>query len=117
MPTNPKTNEQKMERMLSAWETLAPNKSFGGMTLKQFRAEAQPAQAARAHIAELENQLKQAIAAREEADERFQEKARLALNGVIADPTEGPDSVLFEAMGYTLSRSGLIRKRVKSPRW
>jgi hypothetical protein len=120
MPTNPRTNLQKMERMLNAWEALAPQNSFGGMTLEQFQAEAQPAHAARQRIADLENQLKQAIAAREEADEHFQERARRVLCGVIADPTEGPDSPLFEAMGYTRKsaiRSGLIRKSEKSSKW
>jgi hypothetical protein len=118
MPTNPKTNEQKMERMLNAWETLAPDKSFGGMTLAQFRAAAQPAQAARARIDDLEDQLKQALTARDTADEAFLLKAQLVVNGVLADPTEGPDSALYEAFGYTRKserRSGLTRKRNQSP--
>jgi len=34
------------------------------------------------------------------------------VNGVLADPTEGPDSSLYEAMGYTRKserKSGLTR--------
>ncbi|MBA3805852.1 MAG: hypothetical protein H0X14_09115 [Acidobacteria bacterium] len=69
MPTGPKDNEQKMQRMLNAWETLAPDKSFGGMTLAQFQAAAAPAQAARQRIDDLEDQLKQALTDREDADE------------------------------------------------
>src|SRR5215831_11553930 len=34
MPTNPRSNEQKLNTMLNVWETLAPTKSFGGMTLE-----------------------------------------------------------------------------------
>jgi hypothetical protein len=30
MSPTPKNNEQKIERMLNAWQTLAPDKSFGG---------------------------------------------------------------------------------------
>jgi len=118
MPTNPKTNQQKMERMLNAWETLAPGKSFGGMTLAQFQSAAQPAQAARQRIDDLEDQLKQAIADRETADDAFLAKAQLVVNGVLADPTEGADSALYEALGYTRKserRSGLTRKRNPPP--
>ena len=35
MPS-PKEIEEKYERMINAWRTLAPDKSFGGMTLAQF---------------------------------------------------------------------------------
>ena len=112
MPNNPKGNEQKMQKMLNAWETLAAAKSFGGMTLEQFRAAAAPAQAARQRIAELEGQMTQAINDRDAADAAFNAKAQLVVNGVLADPTEGPDSSLYEAMGYTRKserRSGLSR--------
>jgi hypothetical protein len=118
MPMNPKTTQQKMEKMLNAWETLAPNKSFGGMTLAQFQAAAQPSQAARQQIDDLEDQLTQALATREAADEAFLAKAQLVVNGVLADSTEGADSALYEAMGYTRKserRSGLTRKGKKPP--
>ena len=117
MVASPKETEQKIERMLNAWETLAPAKSFGGMTLAQFRAVAQPALDARARIDDLEDQLKQALADREEADDAFLLKAQLVVNGVLADPTEGPDSALYQAFGYTAKRdrkSGLTRKSKKS---
>ena len=100
--------------MLNAWETLAPDKSFGGMALPQFRALAQIALDARARIEVLEDQTKQAKAERDNADEDFNERAELVINGVRADPTEGPDSALYEAMGYKRKserRSGLTRKR------
>jgi hypothetical protein len=118
MPTNPKNNELKMERMLNAWQTLAPDKSFGGMTLAQFRTAAKPAQDARQRIDELEDQLKQALTDRDSADEAFQAKAQLVVSGVLADPTEGPDSALYEAFGYTRKserKTGLTRKRKTTP--
>ncbi len=116
MPTGPKKNELKMQRILNAWETLAPAKSFGGMTLAQFQAAAQPAQAARQQIEDLEDQLRQAITNRENADNAFLAKAQLVVNGVLADPTEGADSALYEAFGYTRKserRSGLTRRSSK----
>jgi hypothetical protein len=112
MPNNPKSTGERMQKMLTAWEEIAPTKSFGGMTLDQFKAAAAPAQAARRRIAELETQMTQAINDRDAADAAFNAKAQLVVNGILADPTEGPDSSLYEAMGYTRKserRSGLTR--------
>ncbi|HXI23289.1 MAG TPA: hypothetical protein VNG71_05385 [Pyrinomonadaceae bacterium] len=116
MPNNPKSNEQKMRTMINAWETLAPTKSFGGMTLEQFKALAEPAFAARQRIADLESQMTAAINERDAADTAFSAKAQLVVNGVLADPSEGPDSSLYEAFGYTRKserRSGLTRAKTK----
>ena len=88
------------------------------MTLAQFQAIAQPAQAARQRLNDLEDQLKQSITDRDNADNAFLVKARQVVNGVLADPTEGPDSALYEAMGYTRKserKSGLTRKRNQPP--
>ena len=113
MPS-PKDIEQKIERMINAWQTLAPDKSFGGMTLTQFEAAAAPAREARQRIDELEARLKQEIAARDAADAAFNAKAQLVVAGVLADPTEGPDSALYAALGYTRRserRTGLTRRK------
>ena len=105
--------------MINAWRTLAPDKSFGGMTLTQFETTAaQPALDARQRQDDLEDQMKQAIADRDAADEVFSEKAQLVVNGVLADPTEGANSALYEAFGYTRKderKSGLTRKRNEPP--
>ena len=98
--------------MLNAWETLAPDKTFGGMTLTQFREAAQASLDARELIDQLEGRRTQAINDRDTADEAFLNKAQLVVNGVLADPTEGPDSALYERFGYTPKRerkSGLTR--------
>lgn len=117
MPS-PRDNEEKMERMLSAWRTLAPAKAFGGMTLAQFDAAAAPARDARQRIDDLNDQLTQAIAERDAADEAFAAKAQLVVAGVLADPTEGADSALYQAFGYTRKsdrKTGLTRKRRAPP--
>jgi hypothetical protein len=117
MPKAPKDTEEKMERMLNAWRTLAPDKSFGGMTLAQFESTAAgPARAARQHIDDLNDQLTQSLAEREQADDVFSTKAQLVTSGVLADPTEGPDSALYAAFGYTRKserKSGLTRRSNK----
>ena len=118
MPSSPKTIEQKIERMLNAWRTLAPEKSFGGMTLAQFEALAAPSLEARRRIAELDNQRAQAAAERDSADEVINARAKLVVNGVLADPTEGPNSALYVAFGYTREsdyKSGLHRTRTNKP--
>ena len=104
--------------MVNAWETLAPDKSFGGMTLAQFQAAIQPARAARERIDDLEDQLSQAKADRIRADEEFLAKAQLVVAGVLADPNAGSDSALYKEMGYTRKserKTGLTRKRTKPP--
>ena len=114
MGNTPKSNEEKMNTMLNAWRNLAPDKSFGGMTLAQFQAIAKPAQDARTRLAEIENQRTHAIDTRDDADNDFLAKAQLVVNGVLADPTEGANGALYEAMGYTRKserKSGLTRKR------
>lgn len=118
MANNPKAIEDKLESMLNGWETISPAKSFGGMTLAQFQAAIQPSLAARQQIDDLEDQRLQAIASRDAADDVSLDKAQLVVNGVLADPTEGPDSALYQAFGYTRKserKSGLTRKGQKTP--
>lgn len=105
--------------MLNAWRTLAPAKSFAGMTLMQFEAVAAPSLEARRRIDELDNQRAQASAERDEADEEFNTKANQVVAGVLADPEEGPDSALYSAFGYKRKsehKSGLHRStKTKTP--
>jgi hypothetical protein len=119
MPTSPRTTEERIERMLNGWRTLAPEKTFGGMTLTQFETVAAPSRELRQRIEDLDNQRAQASADRDRADEAFNDKAQLVVAGVLADPTEGPDSALYEAFGYTRKsarKSGLHRSRTnKTP--
>jgi hypothetical protein len=118
MVDSPKTIEEKIDRMANAWRTLAPNKTFGGMTLMQFQEECLPSQEARNAIEELEDRLKRALAGRETADKNTAAKIKLVVAGVLGDPTEGPDSVLYEAFGYIREsdyKSGLHRGGTNKP--
>ena len=118
MANNPKFTLDKLKRMLNGWEEIAPAKSFGGMTLAQFQAAVQPSLDARQQLDDLEDQRLQTLAARDTADDVSLEKAQLVVNGVLADPTEGPNSALYESFGYTPKRdrkSGLTRKGSKKP--
>jgi hypothetical protein len=110
----PRKIEDKIARFLNAWQELAPAKSFGGMTFDQFQAVVAPAIEARERIEDLQDQLTQALNQRDVADEAALAKIQLVVNGVLADPTEGIESSLYEAMGYTRKserKSGLTRKK------
>lgn len=116
MPASPKDNEQRIRRILNGWETLAPEKTFGGMTLAQFKAAVQPSLDARQTLESLEDKRTQAIADREAADVVSLKKSQQVVNGVLADPEFGPDSALYESFGYIPDRdraSGLTHKDSK----
>ena len=112
----PRKIEEKIDRTLNAWQELAPTKTFGGMTVEQFETAVAPTKTARERIEDLQDQLTQALNQRDAADEAALAKIQLAVNGVLADPSEGPDGSLYEAMGYTRKsdrKSGLTRKGKK----
>jgi hypothetical protein len=118
MTMSPKNFEEKMERMLNAWRMLAPDKTFGGMTLAQFEAAAAPSIETRQRIENFNAQRINAMTDRMAADEAFADKMQQVVNGVLADPTFGPDSALYEAFGYTRQserKSGLTRARKQPP--
>ena len=73
----------------------------------------------REHVANSRpNDQAQADRDRDRADADFLVKAQQVVAGVLADPTEGPDSALYKAMGYRRKserKSGLTRKRNTPP--
>jgi hypothetical protein len=118
MPNSPKTTLEKIEKMLNAWRTLAPDKTFGGMTLAQFEAATAPSREARRRINDLNDQLTKATTDRDTADDTSTIKMQQVVAGVLADPTEGPDSALYEAFGYTRKserKPGGPRRRTQPP--
>ena len=109
----PKEAADKLTSISKAWQTLAEDKSFGGMTLAEFQAAVKPSFDARDAITDLDNQLTAAKNIRDKADQTSLAKIQLVVNGVVGDPNFGPDSDLYEAMGYVRKserKSGLTRK-------
>ena len=110
----PKSTLEKLNRILSGWETLAPDKSFGGMTLEQFRAGIKPSFDAREELRVLESQVQSKLIERDDSDEQSLRLVQRVVNGVIGDPEEGPDSDLYAAFDYTRKserKTGLTRKK------
>lgn len=114
MAQSPKINEDKMLKVQSAWRNLAPTKTFGGMRLEDFDIQVGKSLAPRQRLLELEDEKLQQQALRDSEDEITMDKIEFIVAGVIADPTEGSDSALYEAMGYVRKserKSGLTRKK------
>ena len=112
--SGPKQIEDKLSNAISAWENLAPQKSFGGLTLDQFKAQTAPSFTARVIINNLDDQTTQAMNQRDAADDSSLDLLQRVINGVLADPSEGPDSSLLESFGRTRQserKSGLTRKK------
>ncbi len=110
----PQETAERLNRLADAWENLAKDKVFGGMTLTQFRTAIKPSFDARAKIDTLNHELLVAQDERDDADKTSQAKAQLVVNGVNGDVEFGPDSALYEAMGYVRKserRTGLTRKK------
>jgi hypothetical protein len=110
----PKTNLETLNRIINGWETLAPNKSFGGMTLAQFKAGVKRSFEVREELRVLESQKQSKQIERENTDDESLGLAQLVVNGVVGDPEEGPDSDLYAAFGYTRKserKTGLTRKK------
>jgi hypothetical protein len=109
---SPKKSEARLTTILNAWQALRPDKSFYGTTLVEFKAQVQPCLDTRATIASLENQLIAAQNQRDDADKAAIELSSHVVNAVKADPNEGEDGELYEAMGFVRKserKSGLSR--------
>jgi hypothetical protein len=112
----PKDFMEKFAKILSAWQTLAPSKSFAGMTPQQFEEACFPSKEMRGLIETLQAQMTQAINQRDAADDATAAKIQQVVAGVLADPAYGPDSDLYEAFGYTRkSERKLGRPRNDNP--
>lgn len=112
--SQPKETLEKLQRITNGWETLAPEKSFGGMTLTQFKAAVKHSLDTREELRVIESQKQSKQIERDDADTESLRAVQLIVNGVVGDPTEGPESDLYAAFGYTRPserRTGLTRKK------
>src|SRR5690349_8733769 len=108
-----KNHIKKIGQVTNAWESLAADKSFAGITLAQFKAAVQPALDAQGKVVAFRNSLVDARTALVDSSRDGHGMALLIVNGVKGDPAHGEDSSLYAAMGYVRKsdrRSGLTRK-------
>lgn len=114
MPTNPTKMMEKLLKILNAWKDIAPNESFGGMTLAEFEAEINKSLSVRAELVDLDNQITNKQQERDTTDDTNWGKSQLVVNSVAGNPKFGKNSGLYEAMGYVSTaqrKSGLTRKK------
>lgn len=112
MPDSPKLTEQFLNDVINAWEDLAADESFAGMTLAQFKTKVKPSFDSRTEVTTLETQLKAARQTRTNADVVSNDAAFSVVNGVRSTPGFGENSALYKAMGYIPKnerKSGLVR--------
>ena len=111
----PKSVETRIQGFEKAWETLRPAKSFGGVSLAQFKTLVLPSAVARQEILKLENQQLRELNNRVLADKASQALMKRMVNAIKADEDEGEDSDLYEAVGYirlSERRTGKRRSKV-----
>jgi len=113
MPSKNRDPMAKAQVIADAWESVAPEATFAGLTLAQYRNKVKPSQDARDEFASLHSQER---AAREEinrADAATTSVTKQVISAVRADPAHGSDSPLLAAMNYVIDsqrRTGLTRK-------
>ena len=111
---NPKKNMDLIEMTAAALREFAPQTAFGGITLADFEPDLALCQNDRTDIINHDNAGKGLIIRRDGNDEAALAKRELIVNGVIGDPNFGPDSVIYEALGFirkSARKSGLTRKK------
>jgi hypothetical protein len=116
--SSPKKVAVKLQKVVDAWKTIRPTKSFAGMTLEQFKAQVQPSLATRDQLTTLQGQTIDSRTQRRQSDGASMELAQLVVNSVKGDPAEGENGSLYTAMGYvpkSARRSGLTRTGPTTP--
>jgi len=110
---NPTRVARKAAEVSTAWEQIAPDAEFAGMTLAAFRTAIGESFATRERTAQLEADLSANLASRAIADAATNDKVKLVVNSVKGSPSYGENSDLYRAMGYVTAAdkaSGLTRK-------
>ena len=104
---------QKLKRIrdaIEAWESLAPDTVFYGMTLEQFRAEVQPCFQFREDIDLYREHLKLLPRRRDGADNNGMQLVDGIAMGVAGNPAFGQDSLLYARLGYVPRRARRKRR-------
>ena len=111
---SPNITVEKLNKLVQSWQDLAPDKSFGGMTLAEFKTKVQPSLDARESITDAATKMVDATTRRQLSDAESQQLVQLVVSSIKGDPTVGNDSALYEAAGYVRKserKSGLARKQ------
>ena len=112
MNSNPKAIGDQIESTVAGWEQHAPNETFAGKTLPQFKQAVKPSLDARATIDDLVQQADAARVDRDNADPVSAELVQQVVNSIKGDPNYGENSAPYASLGYVRKddrKSGLTR--------
>jgi hypothetical protein len=110
---NPTRIARRAAQVSTAWEQIAPEAEFAGMTLTAFKTAIGESFATRERLAQLEADQSANLARRTVADAATNNQVKLVVNSVKGSPAYGENSDLYRAMGYVTAAdkaSGLTRK-------
>ena len=112
----PERVRERIEKAVSAWETMHPGHDFGVLTLARLKERVKPALDVRKEIEDLEEQLVQKRNQRDTvADPEATKVLDVLVSAVLADEVVGgKNSAMYEALGYVTEskrKSGLTRKK------
>lgn len=110
---NPTRIARRAAQVSTAWEQIAPEAEFAGMTLSAFKTAIGESFAIRERLAQLEADQSANLARRTVADAATNNRVKLVVNSVKGSPSYGENSDLYRAMGYVTAAdkaSGLTRK-------
>jgi hypothetical protein len=100
MPRRSNDLYAKLERAITAWFMLRPNKTYAGFTLESFKKTVEPTFNLRQAVVDSNAHTQQLISRRADS-ELFSAKAlRRLVSGVRADEDDGDDGELYAALGY-----------------
>lgn len=114
MARSPKERIEDMETVLEAWSELAPNKTFGGLTVAEYESQVGKSRSDRREVSDAEINLTNKQNQRDATDKDGLEMRKLVVQGIIGDKDYGPNSTLYERCGYVREedrKSGLTRKK------
>ncbi|MCD9187617.1 MAG: hypothetical protein LUM44_14455 [Pyrinomonadaceae bacterium] len=116
MAKTAKDRQKKYKQYQQALRNLAPDKTFGRITLAEFEAQIAKSEAPRADLERIDDEKKAAEAKIEFEDKITMKMCDKIKNGVVDDDDFGDDSALYESLGYVRKserKSGLTRKNKK----
>ena len=115
MGNNHKQTKSRANAIAVAWDNLAKDDSFGGLTLAQFQQLQADTQAKSSALETLNTAYAAALMQRDTAHAALGQAMLKVVDGVKGDTTKhGADSSLYKAMGYvprSERASGLTRKK------
>ena len=111
MATKSRIPAQKAKVIADAWEELAPDATFAGMSLAQFRNKTKASQDARDERSSLRARQRGKREEVASADSVTRKANKQVVAAVVADATHGSDSALYAAMDYVTDSQRQTPKR------